>query len=167
MLLGAERTCDILSTVHLAAALVIEAKHRWRRPCFNGRRTLGLIADSSCFGTGISAESRGKHAGIALSGLPAAAGDGGVYLRREKAVTVTFADNPCRKQKPCRVSSAAAVCSGKRGSNTLRCEHTALLGIPSIQAIRLGHQGRMSSHTRTERRGHFLGDIHPLSAVVV
>ena len=32
-------------------------------------------------------------------------------LRREKTIAVTFADNSCRKQKSCRVSSAAAVCS--------------------------------------------------------
>ena len=93
MLLCAEGAGDVLSAMHLAAALIVEAQYRWGRAGFNGGRALRLVADSSGLGTGAAAEACGKHTGIALSGLPTAAGDRGVYLR---------------------------------------CEHTALLGIPAV-----------------------------------
>ena len=130
MLLSSEGSGDIMGNAHALTTLVVETEHRRGCPCFNRRRTLYLIADSSGIGTGIAAKSCGKH-------------------------------------KSCWVSASTAVRASQSGRASFRCEYTALLRIPSIQAVGPCHERWVPAHARPECGCHFLGDVHPLPAVIV
>lgn len=77
MLLCPQSSGHILSTIHDAAALIIEAENTWYHVraafgCLEGGRTFLLIADPACRGSGSGAEPRCHNAGVPLTGLTTA-----------------------------------------------------------------------------------------------